>query len=228
MGRCRTHCVEQVGEVLRDFPVASFSLDVSLIFVTKLTNPNKSQLSTSRAIIKYCSIDLVQGGELLCTYIINSSSARIRNRGDLRHETPSLRFTIGSGTRHHRSIFSFESTSSIFSNLDLMVKTNPRESLRSSYGHLKQPKTVLCVGCLRSLEANVSFELQLVQGASTIVSFFNLLIFGSIWVSDFWGSNSSWCHLWFENWWSTKFSKCRCNKWLQMQFLECWILSTNP
>ena len=125
MGRCRTHCVEQVGEVLRDFPVASFSLDVSLIFVTKLTNPNKSQLSTSRAIIKYCSIDLVQGGELLCTYIINSSSARIRNRGDLRHETPSLRFTIGSGTRHHRSIFSFESTSSIFSNLDLMVKQTP-------------------------------------------------------------------------------------------------------
>ena len=125
MGRCRTHCVQQVGEVLRDFPVASFSLDVSLIFVTKLTNPNKSQLSTSRAIIKYCSIDLVQGGELLCTYIINSSSARIRNRGDLRHETPSLRFTIGSGTRHHRSIFSFESTSSIYSNLDLMVKQTP-------------------------------------------------------------------------------------------------------
>ena len=125
IGRCRTHCVEQVGEVLRDFPVASFSLDVSLIFVTKLTNPNKSQLSTSRAIIKYCSIDLVQGGELLCTYIINSSSARIRNRGDLRHETPSLRFTIGSGTRHHRSIFSFESTSSIYSNSDLMVKQTP-------------------------------------------------------------------------------------------------------
>ena len=68
IGRCRTHCVEQVGEVLRDFPVASFSLDVSLIFVTKLTNPNKSQLSTSRAIIKYCSIDLVQGAPLYVHY----------------------------------------------------------------------------------------------------------------------------------------------------------------
>ena len=115
--------------MLTYFPIAYFSSDVSLIFVTKLTNPNKSQLSTSRAIIKYCRIDLVQGGELLCTYIINSSSARIRNRGDLRHETPSLRFTIGSGTRHHRSIFSFESTSSIYSNFCIYGKTNIRESI---------------------------------------------------------------------------------------------------
>ena len=68
IGRCRTHCVEQVGEVSRDFPVASFSLDVSLIFVTKLTNPNKNQLSISRAIIKYCSIDLVQGAPLYVHY----------------------------------------------------------------------------------------------------------------------------------------------------------------
>ena len=148
MGRCRTHCVEQVGEVLRDFPVASFSLDVSLIFVTKLTNPNKSQLSTSRAIIKYCSIDLVQGGELLCTYIINSSSARIRNRGDLRHETPSLRFTIGSGTRHTTPSVYFFLLNRLhpFIAICIYSTTNIRESisikccLTSSFGQLKQPK----------------------------------------------------------------------------------------
>ena len=62
-------------------------------------------------------------------------------------------------------------------------------SLNSSYGQLKQPKTGLCVGCLWLLEANVSFKLQLVQDASLIVFFFNLLIFGSIWVNDFRAAN---------------------------------------